>query len=92
MTGEGPKTVERFKFERPSLKSPEAQERFRELALPLYDMEVLDSTKPSRVEVVQIHRIILVHGQVPPRASDALARAGPVRRGGPGHRILRPRR
>jgi AraC-like DNA-binding protein len=75
MTGEGPKTVERFKFERPSLKSPEAQERFRELALPLYDMEVLDPTKPSRVEVVQIHRIILVHGQVPPvRRTRSLVR------------------
>lgn len=66
MKGEGPRTVERFKFDATSLKSSAEQARFRELTLPLYDMEVLDPSKPSHVEVVQVHRIILVHGTVPP--------------------------
>lgn len=62
----GQTTVERFRFERPTLEKAEDQARFRELALPLYEMEVLDPSWPSRVEVVQIHRLILVHGVVPP--------------------------
>ncbi|MBV9747617.1 MAG: helix-turn-helix transcriptional regulator, partial [Acetobacteraceae bacterium] len=62
----GQKTVERFRFERANLKKAEDQARFRELTLPLYDIEVLDPSWPSRVEVVQVHRLIVVHGVVPP--------------------------
>jgi AraC-like DNA-binding protein len=66
MTDRQLKRVPRFSYEAPSLTRAEDQASYKDLTLPLYDMQVLDPSKPNHVEVVQINRLVLVHGVVAP--------------------------
>ncbi|MBV9747616.1 MAG: helix-turn-helix transcriptional regulator [Acetobacteraceae bacterium] len=66
MTASSERRVERFRYEAPTLDCAAEQARYRDLTLPLYDAHVLDPSRGNHVEMVHLHRLILVHGQVAP--------------------------